>query len=392
MRSTRFLLVITLSLVCAGNVYSGTLASVDPAKSYFDLLKDRASKGDTKSAVCLGEIYQRGIIVNVDLGQALEWFKSAADAGDPLGKTKQAVLLSVYSPSGKPDPQAAMATLKELAEKGYAPAATEVGVLYAAGVGVPADEQQARNWYLKGAAANDPMAEVRLAIQDRRGYGVPVDPDAANNLLEKVRKQEIDCLPEYLYLVPYIINANMGPYNKEDSSDSVTSKGVFDFRYSYENGKLNAISITNASDTTKKKWLAGARTALLPPWPRSYSNGDRQAGFYFDNNVQIELPSSPFQHFREEVYKSIRQSIVKYGVDVNGTATVDLELKGNKPISVLVSRSSGQKEVDAAAVRALANAQYPAPPAGYENEMFHQSFVVNFNHAEHAPAAASSSK
>lgn len=389
MRVMRHLVFIYLLGAYAGNAYSADLSSADPAKAYFDALRERASKGDSDASVCLGEIYQRGIIVFPDPEQAYSLFKSAADAGNPRGKTQLAVLMSADTGSGKANPQAAMAMLKELVKEGYAPAATEIGVFYAAGVGVPADEDQARNWYMKGAAAGDPMAEVRLAIQDRLGDGVAKDPKAAQELLEKVSKQRIDCLPEYLYLVPFIINANFEQYDNKESSDSAASKGVFDFKYTYEDGKAVAISIVNATDHVKKLWLDASKVALLPPWPDSYVIVDKRAGFHINNAIQIELPNIPFQHYKEQVYKSIPASMLKNTPALLGATTVHFELKGTKPSAVRVTRSSGHQEVDDAAVRTVESAVYPMPPAGYENESFHLSLIINFNGSTPAPAGTS---
>ena len=71
-------------------------------------------------------LYEHGYGVHQDYVEAARWFRLAAD-------------------------------------KGYAPAAFNLGVMYADGRGVPRDRSEAAKWYEKAAAAGNEMAVARLA-------------------------------------------------------------------------------------------------------------------------------------------------------------------------------------------------------------------------------------
>ncbi len=74
------------------------------------------------------------------------------------------------------DYAAEVAVVRPLAEKGYAFAQFNMGVLYDRGQGVPQDNALAMQWYQKAAAQGLPQAQVNLAIMYEEGQGVPVDP------------------------------------------------------------------------------------------------------------------------------------------------------------------------------------------------------------------------
>lgn len=73
------------------------------------------------------------------------------------------------------DYAAEVAIVRPLAEKGYAFAQFNLGVLYDRGQGVPQDDALAMQWYQKAAEQGLPQAQVNLAIMYEEGQGVPVD-------------------------------------------------------------------------------------------------------------------------------------------------------------------------------------------------------------------------
>ena len=74
------------------------------------------------------------------------------------------------------DPQA---SLRELAEKGQPQAQTDLGLLYARGMGVAEDYAAALQWLQRAAAQNSPRAQDNLGLMYERGYGVPRSYDTA---------------------------------------------------------------------------------------------------------------------------------------------------------------------------------------------------------------------
>lgn len=73
------------------------------------------------------------------------------------------------------DYAAEVAIVRPMAEKGYAFAQFNLGVLYDRGHGLPQDNALAMQWYQKAAEQGLPQAQVNLAIMYEEGQGVPVD-------------------------------------------------------------------------------------------------------------------------------------------------------------------------------------------------------------------------
>ena len=64
---------------------------------------------------------------------------------------------------------------KPLAEQGYAIAQSNVGVMYAAGDGVPQDYTEAVRWYRAAAEQGYALAQNNLGLMYFKGHGVPQD-------------------------------------------------------------------------------------------------------------------------------------------------------------------------------------------------------------------------
>ena len=73
------------------------------------------------------------------------------------------------------DYAAEVALIRPLAERGFAFAQFNMGVLYDNGQGLPQDDAQAMVWYRKAAMQGLPQAQVNLGIMYEQGEGVPVD-------------------------------------------------------------------------------------------------------------------------------------------------------------------------------------------------------------------------
>ena len=85
-------------------------------KTALQVWLDGAQRGDAKSQMYVGEIYEKGLGVPPDYAAAAQWYRRAA-------------------------------------EQGYAPAALSLGVLYENGLGVPRDPKQAAQWYGRATGA-----------------------------------------------------------------------------------------------------------------------------------------------------------------------------------------------------------------------------------------------
>ena len=72
----------------------------------------------------------------------------------------------------KQDLAQAVQWYRKSAEQGYAPAQSDLGVMYANGRGVSQDEQQAVRWYGKAAEQGDGIAQNNLGLMYAEGRGV----------------------------------------------------------------------------------------------------------------------------------------------------------------------------------------------------------------------------
>ena len=73
----------------------------------------------------------------------------------------------------------ALLLFRQLADKGYAAAQHDLGVMYANRVGVPQNYQEAAQWFHRAAAQGHARAQHALGIMYKKGEGVPQDAEAA---------------------------------------------------------------------------------------------------------------------------------------------------------------------------------------------------------------------
>jgi hypothetical protein len=93
----------------------------------------------------------------------------------------------LYQKSG--DPARAAAWFRRAAEAGQPAAQGNLGVLYATGAGVPADQAVAAQWYRRAAEQGHPVGQTSLAAKLLRGNGVPQDVAAAEAWLRRAAEQ-----------------------------------------------------------------------------------------------------------------------------------------------------------------------------------------------------------
>jgi TPR repeat protein len=121
------------------NVFEETLAS--------------ANNGNPLAQHDLGVMYGKGIYVEQDMSQSLEWFRKAAFQGQPE----------------------AVRMFREFADQGLDIAQYHLGVMYANGQGVERDSKEATRWYRKAADNGMREAKANLGIMYYFGQGVEQD-------------------------------------------------------------------------------------------------------------------------------------------------------------------------------------------------------------------------
>lgn len=114
-------------------------------------------------------------------GEAMNWYREAADAGDPKAMFYLGLTLEQGLRAGG-DPKDAIAWYQKSADKGFALAQFKLGQLYQFGQIVKQDSSTAREWYGKAADQGLADAQYNLAVMLETGDGGEVDAQKAMTL------------------------------------------------------------------------------------------------------------------------------------------------------------------------------------------------------------------
>ena len=141
-------------------------------------LRSLATGGDAAAQFDLGDRYFTGEGVPQDNGEALRWFRLAADQGHA---SAQASLGFMYrNGEGVPkDEGEALHWYRLAADQGYAGAQVSLGSMYSNGEGVPQDDGEAVRWYRVAADQGYANAQFNLGNVYANGRGVPQDDGEA---------------------------------------------------------------------------------------------------------------------------------------------------------------------------------------------------------------------
>jgi TPR repeat protein len=133
-------------------------------------------------------MYRRGEGLQQDSGEAVQWYRKAAEQGDPMAES--ALGYAYLNGKGVPQDAAEGAIwYRKAAEQGYSLAQQAVGYLYATGQGVQQDDAQALVWYRKAAEQGDAESQQSLGYMYAYGRGVPKDRFEAVRWYRKAAKQ-----------------------------------------------------------------------------------------------------------------------------------------------------------------------------------------------------------
>lgn len=136
-------------------------------------LRARAEAGDLPAQLSLARTYFLGIGIPKDQGEALRWFRKAADRGEPQSERILGLLYETAGAGLARDDKQAVYWYGRAAEHGNAPAQAKLGQMYENGAGgLPQDASRAVSWYLKAASQDDATAENDLGRMYEQGRGV----------------------------------------------------------------------------------------------------------------------------------------------------------------------------------------------------------------------------
>jgi len=137
-----------------------------------------ANQGDADAQYAMGTLYESGLGVQRDLGQARRWYQMAAVQGLPAAQNNLARMLSLGE--GVPKDQARAITLwRDAAKRGNAQAQYNLGFAYYNGDGLPKDSASAVSWFESAASQGLPQAQYALGEMTLNGVGVTANRRAA---------------------------------------------------------------------------------------------------------------------------------------------------------------------------------------------------------------------
>ncbi len=156
----RILLLAMLLVAGTGSALAGMEAGLEAGVAAYkraDYVAARtawaplATAGDAAAQYYLGHLYAKGEGVARDPGQALRWFRAAAEQGEPYG---QFALGYVYEHGlgAAADLGAAVRWYRAAAAQGNLAARNNLGLMYEQGRGVARDFVRAYAWYARAAA------------------------------------------------------------------------------------------------------------------------------------------------------------------------------------------------------------------------------------------------
>ncbi len=145
-RARAAVVLAALALAACGTLESQTLIPLGTVEQ----LRGMAESGDPAAMTALGQRYQTGDGVTLDLDKAIDWYRRGAAADDALG---QYYLGQMYLNGGiqPADPGRAAELFLRAAAHGHAGAQASLARLYERGDGVPQDYRRASQFYTLAA-------------------------------------------------------------------------------------------------------------------------------------------------------------------------------------------------------------------------------------------------
>lgn len=147
------------------------------------------------SQTCIGNAYENGDGVQINIHEAIEWYKLAANQGDIIALSNLGLLYG----SGDKIPQDANEAIKYwklAADKGHIESIANLGVMFD-GIG---NKHEAFNYYKIAAEKGHPGAQFNLGVSYYCGEGVSKDDKEALNWIKKAANQGYE--PAINMLIP----------------------------------------------------------------------------------------------------------------------------------------------------------------------------------------------
>ncbi len=171
--------------------------SKHPLKA-FEWFMIAAKQGHTEACYYVGNYYQYGKGVPINLDEAMNWYQKAA-----LEKDKDALyhLALLLIRREQPDFENAAKLLGEAARQGHPNAQYNLAVMYQKGDGVEQNDQKALYWYEKAADLGLAIAQYNLGMIYFAGDIVLKDEEKARSLWESAAAQGFEKAVQLMYSI-----------------------------------------------------------------------------------------------------------------------------------------------------------------------------------------------
>ena len=225
-------------------------------KKAFEFFKSAAELGNPMAQYNLASYYENGEGVIKDMKKAFEWYSKAADQGD--AEAQHNVALCYENGDGvEQDLNKAFEFYSKAAEQGDVAAQVSVADIYMSGNGIEKDATKAADWYIKAAEQGDAIAQSNLAMLYENGDGVEKDMKKAFQWYSKAADQGI---PVAQYnLASFYENGDGVEKNLEKAFElysNAADEGDIDAQYTlaqcYEHGKGCKTDVKKAIEIYKE--------------------------------------------------------------------------------------------------------------------------------------------
>lgn len=227
-----------------GRTYAGLGADAQA----LPMLLSAATSGHVSAASLAASFYEDGRGVPKDLGEALRWYRQAAEQGEPASMAALARLL----PAGDP---LVLNYLRRSAEAGDADGQYQLG-LFLARQGPAQNVSEALDWFVKAGKQGHLGAQVASAAHLLEGKGVKADRQAGVALLERAARLR-DPVANYLLGQAHLTAGKPDPEAARPPLRVAAMAGHREAQYLY--GTLLAQSKVAEDRREAQEWLEKAQ-------------------------------------------------------------------------------------------------------------------------------------
>lgn len=152
-----------------------------------EIPKEQSAADSPETQFDLGAMYETGRGVPQDYGQAVLWYRKAAEQGDAKAEYRLGVLYA--NGAGVPqDKTQAAGFFLAAAKQGYAPAYAMIGGAYLTGDGVPTDYAEASFWFAVATVTESQPTLAKADAMQLRVAGLHLSQADLSFVTERARK------------------------------------------------------------------------------------------------------------------------------------------------------------------------------------------------------------